>query len=344
MNLEKVSFEILTGKESVFKINAMLALEKTFVHRKLDSRSHIFKILFELMKRIYRIKDNQSATIFLFNFCRLKGINSLFKNMVSTNNEIINLVFIQPKESSELVQKDKVSSIQVDQKSTLLKSFKKKYKCSTYSKEHATRDEIIRFLNAMMVYDFKTGRTQAVLNDTSYNFLMVRNPEWIKNRRHSLPAKLMLDNEFEFYQVIKEALEWNPGNFPLDQRLAFFDDYKISMTSECLKDYVELLKLDIDAWWDNKTRSHLYGKTPLELFKLVIAGSNSYNGVLDKVNTWDKPFTTPPSEPFRKYFGFETEEIDQQDESPYLLDDEQALLLMGDDSDTLQDEIDHSIS
>lgn len=130
-----------------------------------------------------------------------------------------------------------------------------------------------------------------ILNDFSYSIFPVRNISWIRNRKRFLQS--IITSKEIFISVMKQVKEWSPDTFTFEDRVLFFSNHGITLTSNQIDNYKLLIKYDTSSWWKSSVRTELHNATAYEIFDIAIGHIDVYENYYSSLQHWSiKPIVS----------------------------------------------------
>lgn len=170
------------------------------------------------------------------------------------------------------------------EKKLLLCHFKE-YNLSGSKRISPDHNELVRYFSAFFKYQDSKRRFEDAHNDFSYCFYPARNLDWIMNRLKYLNVAVQSESQFEI--LINDIRKWTPQSFTLQERLRYFANFNIFLSSEQQEILEKLIDIDSKAWNSNNFRPKLLSSTPYEIFKSVILNATTYEMKKIEILSWD---------------------------------------------------------
>lgn len=265
--------------ESEKRIKAKDAVQQIFIKNAKRKKPTVSNVYFLLMKSKFDLSDDKIALVSIINQIQKSRIKSIYAYKYAHRIERINLDFDMIEQDTGGQSHVEVASVQSNElqnKIDMFKQFRINFPLESSRKTDVERDEWIRYMHAMYMYSGKNGgRISRVLFDFAYGFHPVRNENWVKNKQHGLPTFLFKYKD-QMEQMIKEVIEWSPNSFTISDRMQYLSSHGIEMTQPMLDSYLGLVRLDINAWWNNSDRLEIFNETASNIINKIVKKSSAY--------------------------------------------------------------------
>ena len=146
-----------------------------------------------------------------------------------------------------------------------------------------TDEEVIRIVHGMFMYSESDTRISDVHTNLIFNFFLVRDQSWVKNRLNLLTR--FVRNKENFFNFMERVKNWtpNPNNQRIFQNLT---NLKIVLNNEKKNIYREIYDLDLEKWTTFSNSLKLQNTTHADIFYSVVGNLRPYVAIKTTVYQW----------------------------------------------------------
>lgn len=231
-----------------------------------NMKSSLSRFLYEIIIQTLNITSDEFKSS-MKNFMIQKKIHTMIKSIKGGSFESFKLC-INP----------------IVDRHTVLNEDLSKYHSTSFNTTDTSYDELVRFFSARYIYKSDRAREISILNDPSYGFFLIRNRDWIKNRKRSMNQ--ILTNEDVFIKFVKDVVKWTPFDYSIQERICDLRRADVIFTFEQLLLFKEYLDISVEKWIALRNDFDFSQLSLFDFWFIGVGKTPFYNSKLDMIKSW----------------------------------------------------------